>query len=77
MLEQGIIEESSSPWMAPAVFVPKKSGEIQMCIDYRELNKRTKKMLTPCLYQMKSKIVLRVQLYFPHLTFKVATGSYQ
>jgi hypothetical protein len=47
MLEQGIIEESSSPWMAPAVFVPKKSGEIRMCIDYRELNKRTKKDAYP------------------------------
>jgi len=25
MLEQGVIAESSSPWMASAVFVPKKS----------------------------------------------------
>ena len=39
MLKQGVIKESSSPWMAPAVFIPKKSGELRICIDYRELNK--------------------------------------
>ena len=47
VLDQGIIQESSSPWMAPAVFVPKKSGEIQLCIDYRELNKKTTKDACP------------------------------
>ena len=47
MLKLGIIEESSSPWMAPAVFVPKKSGEIRMCIDYRELNKQSIKDAYP------------------------------
>ena len=32
MLDLGIIEESSSPWMAPAVFVRKKSGAIRLCV---------------------------------------------
>ena len=41
MLTQGIISESSSPSMAPAVFVPKKSGELRICIDYIQLNKQT------------------------------------
>ena len=43
MLDAGIIVESSSPWMAPAVFVRKKSGEIRLCVDYSELNKKTVK----------------------------------
>ena len=47
MLQQGIIENSCSPWMAPAVYVEKKSGDIRLCVDYRELNKRTKKDAYP------------------------------
>ena len=47
MLAQGIIEESSNPWMAPDVFVPKTSCEIRLCIDYRELNKKTTKDAYP------------------------------
>ena len=47
MLQKGIIGESSSPWMAPAVYVQKKTGEIRLCVDYRELNKRTHKDAYP------------------------------
>ncbi|KAJ9506918.1 hypothetical protein QJQ45_002465 [Haematococcus lacustris] len=35
-LEQGIIEPSSSPYAAPVLFVKKKSGELRMCVDYRQ-----------------------------------------
>jgi len=42
-LAQGVIKESSSPWMAFTVFVPNKSGELRICVDYRSLNKQTAK----------------------------------
>ncbi|GKA45337.1 putative reverse transcriptase domain-containing protein [Tanacetum coccineum] len=37
--EKGFIRPSSSPWGGPVLFVKKKDGSFQMCIDYRELNK--------------------------------------
>ena len=35
------MKESSSPWMAPTVFVPKKPGELGICVGYRALNKQS------------------------------------
>ncbi|GJW28100.1 putative reverse transcriptase domain-containing protein [Tanacetum coccineum] len=37
--DKGFIRPSSSPWGAPVLFVKKKDGSFEMCIDYQELNK--------------------------------------
>ncbi|GJY26366.1 putative reverse transcriptase domain-containing protein [Tanacetum coccineum] len=45
--DRGFIRPSSSPWGASVLFVKKKDGSFQMCIDYRELNKFTVKNRYP------------------------------
>ncbi|GKA60987.1 putative reverse transcriptase domain-containing protein [Tanacetum coccineum] len=42
-----IARAPSSPWGAPVLFVKKKEGSFQICIDYRELNKLTVKNRYP------------------------------
>ncbi|GJW82654.1 hypothetical protein Tco_0155799 [Tanacetum coccineum] len=39
LFDKGFIRPNSSPWGAPVLFVKKKDGSSQMCIDYYELNK--------------------------------------
>jgi hypothetical protein len=38
LLEKGYIRPSTSPWVAPVLFVEKKDGTKRMCIDYKSLN---------------------------------------
>ena len=43
MAKEGIIHPSTCPWCAPAVYVPKNSGEVRICVDFVKLNQVTKK----------------------------------
>lgn len=47
MLQQNIIEESSSLWSSAYVVVRKKNGSFRVCIDFRRLNAMTKKNAYP------------------------------
>jgi hypothetical protein len=44
---KGFIHPSSSPWGAPVLFVEKKDGTQQMCVDYHFLNEVTIKNKYP------------------------------
>jgi hypothetical protein len=47
MMDKGYIRPSMSLWGAPVLFVKKKYGTLQLCIDYRQLNKVTIKNKYP------------------------------
>jgi len=59
MLKQGKIVDSQSPAGAPILFVPKPDGKVQLCVDYRNLNKLTilNKYPLPLMGELKDGVV--------------------
>ncbi|KAE9064232.1 hypothetical protein PF010_g28689 [Phytophthora fragariae] len=47
MLAAGVIKEGDGAWGFPVVLVKKKDGEVRICVDYRALNKVTRKDVYP------------------------------
>lgn len=43
MIDHGIVRESTSSYASPIVLVQKKTGDKRLCVDYRALNRKTKK----------------------------------
>lgn len=47
LLKSEVIEESTSPWAAPCLYVPKKDGSFRLCMDFRKLNAVVKPYVYP------------------------------
>ncbi|KAL7883342.1 hypothetical protein SRHO_G00010000 [Serrasalmus rhombeus] len=47
LLDSQVIRESCSPYASPIVLVKKKDGSLRMCVDYRQLNSKTRKDAFP------------------------------
>ncbi|KAL6459678.1 hypothetical protein MHYP_G00314370 [Metynnis hypsauchen] len=75
LLACNIIEESNSPYASPVVLVRKKNGDLRMVVDYRKLNKLTKKDAYPLPRIEETFALLSGSKWFTVLDLK--SGYYQ
>jgi hypothetical protein len=81
-LPKGFISESSSPAGAPVLFLRKKDGSLQMCVDYRGLNADTVRnryqlpLINQLLDRLRSaKVFTRVDLRSAYYLLRVRKGD--
>src|ERR1700761_2356807 len=81
MLAKGFIRSSNSPIGAPVLFAKKKDGGLRLCVDYRALNRLTRKDLYPLplignlIDQLKNaKIYSKIDLRDGYYNIRVAEG---
>src|ERR1700719_405650 len=82
MLEKGFIRPSKSPAGAPVLFVKKKDGGLRLCVDYRGLNKITRKNRYPIprietlVDQLRlAKIYSKIDLCVGYNNVRIAEGD--
>src|SRR5882724_1559953 len=81
MLSKGFIQSSQLPAGAPVLFAKKKDGTLRLCMDFRNLNKITKKdhypipFVTNLLDQLGSaKVYTKLDLRTGYYNVRVAAG---
>jgi len=81
-LNTGFIRPASSSHAAPVLFVKKKDGSLRLCIDFRGLNKITKKdryplpLISDLLdYPSRAKIYSKIDLQHAYHLVRIAPGD--
>jgi hypothetical protein len=67
MLKADVIETSISDWASPPVLVRKRYGSVRWCVDYRALNKVSKKDVFPLPLVEECIDALAGNMWFPKL----------
>ncbi len=75
LLVRNIIRESNSPFASPSVLIRKKTNEIRICLDYRELNEITVRDAYPIpkIHELVANLVGAERF----MTLDLAAGYYQ
>ena len=58
MLETDIIEECKSSWTSPVLMVPRKTGGVRVCVDYRKINANLLPRIDDLLHFAKSTVYI-------------------